>query len=163
MSIRALEKKVKTLEQLVPIIAELKQQGKTIVSNNGSYDIMHLGHIEGLFYAASLGDVLVVGLNSDKSIQAYKSIHRPINDQNMRVRMIAALACVDYAFIFDETTPLSWLKALQPQIHTNGAEYGSECIEKPVVESYGGVIELLPMVEGYKTSSIIEKIQQCEG
>lgn len=157
-----LESKIKSIDELGQIVAELKQQGKTIVTNNGSYDIMHLGHVKGLFYAAELGDVLIVGLNSDKSIKAYKSADRPINDEVMRLHMLAALGCVDYVFLFDETTPLDWLARLQPDIHTNGAEYGKACIEREMVEQHGGQIKLLPMVDGYKTSLIIDKIIQIE-
>lgn len=156
-----LENKIKTVDELAVIANELKQQAKTIVTNNGSYDLMHLGHIYGLFNAKQQGDILMVGLNSDASIKSYKSIHRPINDEHMRLRMIAALACVDYVFLFDETTPMSWLKKLKPHVHTNGAEYGDECVEKDLVESQGGKIHLLPMVDGYKTSLMIEKIKQC--
>lgn len=156
-----LENKIKTVDELAVIADELKQQAKTIVTNNGSYDLMHLGHIYGLFNAKQQGDILMVGLNSDASIKSYKSIHRPINDEHMRLRMIAALACVDYVFLFDETTPISWLKKLKPHVHTNGAEYGDECVEKDLVESQGGKIHLLPMVDGYKTSLMIDKIKQC--
>jgi len=161
MKYAELEQKIKTLDELSVITSRLKMQGKTIVSNNGSYDIMHLGHIYGLFNAKQQGDILIVGLNSDNSIKNYKSVHRPINPQEMRVRMLAAISCIDYVFIFDETTPLSWLDKIRPQVHTNGAEYGTECIERDLVESYGGIIHLLPMVEGYKTSTIIDKIKKC--
>tara|TARA_B110000879_G_C11171098_1_gene513603 strand:+ start:1231 stop:1722 length:492 start_codon:yes stop_codon:yes gene_type:complete len=161
MTYLALENKIKTVDELVNIAAELKQQAKIVVTNNGSYDIMHLGHIYGLFNAKEQGDVLMVGLNSDASIKSYKSVHRPINDEKMRLRMLAALSCVDYVFLFEETTPHAWLERLKPQIHTNGAEYGNECIERNLVEAQGGKIHLLPMVKGYKTSLIIDKIKQC--
>ena len=141
------------------MVAELKQQGKIIVTNNGSYDLMHLGHIYGLFNAKAQGDILIVGLNSDASIKSYKSIHRPINDEHMRLRMLAAIECVDYVFSFDETTPHTWLERLKPQVHTNGAEYGEDCIERELIESQGGKIHLLPMVDGYKTTLMIEKIK----
>ncbi len=157
-----LEQKIKTVDELESLSDSLKQQGKIIVTNNGSYDIMHLGHIYGLFNAKQQGDVLIVGLNSDQSIKSYKSINRPINDQDMRLRMLAAVSCVDYVFLFEETTPMSWLEKIKPNIHTNGAEYGGECIEADVVEANGGKIHLLPMIDGYKTSLIIEKIRKTE-
>ena len=160
MGYEALEQKVKTIDELEVKVAELKQQGKCIVTNNGSYDLMHLGHIYGLFDAKEQGDILIVGLNSDASIKAYKSVHRPINDEQMRLRMIAALSCVDYVFLFEETTPHRWLERLKPNIHTNGAEYGQDCIERDLVESQGGKIHLLPMVDGYKTSLMIDKIKR---
>ena len=155
----ALEAKIKTIDELESLAAELKQQGKTIVTNNGSYDLMHLGHIYGLFDAKEQGDVLIVGLNSDASIKQYKSVHRPINDEQMRLRMIAAIACVDYVFLFEETTPHDFLKRIKPNVHTNGAEYGQDCIERELVETLGGEIHLLPMIDGYKTSLMIEKIK----
>lgn len=159
MKYKMLEDKIKTIDELDSMADQWRRQGKSLVTNNGSYDIMHLGHVYGLFEAAQQGDVLVVGLNSDSSIKQYKSKDRPINDQAMRLRMLAAISCVDYVFLFDDTTPMSWLSRLRPQIHTNGAEYGSECIEREVVEAHGGQIYLLSMVPGYKTTSIIEKIK----
>jgi rfaE bifunctional protein nucleotidyltransferase chain/domain len=159
MTSQLLEAKIKTLDELIPIVAAHKQQHQTIVTNNGSYDILHLGHIEGLFYAKAQGDVLIVGVNSDQSVRNYKGPTRPINDEHMRLRMLAALMCVDYVFSFDETEPMTWLAQLQPHIHTNGAEYGDECIERDTVEQHGGRIVLLPMIDGYKTTSIIERIK----
>lgn len=160
MKIPYIEDKIKTLDELLPIVQELKAQNKVIVTNNGSYDILHIGHVTGLFVSKEQGDVLIIGLNSDKSIKEYKSKDRPINNQEMRARMLAALPCVDYIFIFDETTPHNFIEKIKPHIHTNGAEYGTECVEKDAVEENGGKIFLLPMVEGFKTTSIIEKITQ---
>lgn len=158
----ALENKVKTLEQLLPIITAAKASGKTIVTNNGSYDIMHLGHVEGLFFSKQQGDLLIVGVNSDASVKAYKDPSRPINDEHMRARMLAALACVDYVFTFDDTTPISWLDQIKPDIHTNGAEYGDDCIERNCVESHGGKVVLIPMINGYKTTAIIQRIRNSK-
>jgi rfaE bifunctional protein nucleotidyltransferase chain/domain len=158
MSRPELEQKIFTLEKLLPILESERDAGKILVTNNGSYDIMHLGHIEGLFYAKSLGDILIVGVNSDASVRAYKGPNRPINDDHMRTRMLAALSCVDYVFTFDETVPMEWLAKIKPHIHTNGAEYGELCIERDTVVENGGHVVLLPMVPGYKTSQIIDKI-----
>lgn len=160
MTIKSLESKIKTLDELLPIVSDLKAKGHVIVTNNGSYDLMHLGHIHGLFEAKSQGDVLIVGLNSDKSIKAYKGDNRPINDEVMRLHMMAAISAVDYVFLFDETTPLAWLDQIKPNVHTNGAEYGDDCIEKELVEKNGGCIYLLPILDGYKTSLMIEKIRK---
>jgi glycerol-3-phosphate cytidylyltransferase len=160
MIVPELEDKILSLAALVPLVNKLKVSGKTIVTNNGSYDLMHLGHITGLFEAKRQGDVLIVGLNSDKSIKAYKGEDRPVNDEVMRSHMIAAISAVDYVFLFDETTPLDWLAKLKPDVHTNGAEYGDDCIEKEVVEKNGGCIYLLPILDGYKTTMMIEKIKK---
>ncbi len=153
-----IEAKIKTLDQLVPLVKKLKSQGKSIVTNNGSYDIIHIGHVIGLFESKKQGDVLIVGLNSDKSVKSYKGPSRPINPEKMRLRMLAALSCVDYVFPFDETVPMPWLEKIQPDVHTNGAEYGEECIEAETVKRHGGRIHLLPMVEGVKTTMLIDKI-----
>ena len=154
-----IENKIVSFERLLSIVHDLKSRGKTIVTNNGSYDIVHLGHILGLFESKRQGDVLIVGVNSDVSVRSYKSPNRPINDEYMRCHLIAALSCTDYVFLFDDLDPREWLKKIQPHVHTNGAEYGEDCIERDVIESHGGKVYLLPMVEGYKTTSIIEKIR----
>jgi rfaE bifunctional protein nucleotidyltransferase chain/domain len=153
-----IDDKIKTLSELLPILQKHKTAGKTIVTNNGSYDIIHIGHVLGLFEAKKQGDILVVGINSDKSVKAYKGPSRPINNEQMRTRLLAALSCVDYVFTFDETEPMGWLEQIKPHIHTNGAEYGKDCIERSVVEKHGGQIHLLPMIEGIKSSMLIDRI-----
>ena len=153
-----LESKIKTLDELLPIVQSLKSQGKTIVTNNGSYDIIHIGHIIGFFESRKQGDVLIIGLNSDKSVQTYKGPGRPINPEEMRTRTIAAISCVDYVFTFDETVPMPWLDKIKPDVHTNGGEYGEQCIEHDTVVENGGRIHLLPMIEGIKSSMLIDKI-----
>lgn len=153
------EDKIKSLHDILSLLARLRQAGKTIVTNNGSYDLMHVGHLYGLFEAKRQGDVLIVGLNSDCSIKTYKGDDRPINDETMRSLMLAAISAVDYVFLFNDTTPLNWLEQVKPDIHTNGAEYGEACIEKETVERNGGKLYLLSMIDGYKSSNIIEKIR----
>ena len=90
-----------------------------------------MGHVISLFEAARQGDVLIVGVNSDALVRAYKGPTRPINPQEARVRMLAALSCVDYVFTFDETVPMAFLERLRPHVHTNGAEYGWDCVDAP--------------------------------
>ncbi|HKJ68957.1 MAG TPA: adenylyltransferase/cytidyltransferase family protein [bacterium] len=158
-----IEAKIKTLDELIPLVKQLKAEGKTIVTNNGSYDIVHIGHVLGLFESKRQGDVLIIGVNSDKSVKAYKGPNRPINPEDMRIRMLAALSCIDYVFTFDEVVPMPWLEKIQPHVHTNGAEYGEECIEAETVRAHGGRIHLLPMIEGVKSSMLIEKILQEYG
>ncbi len=155
-----LENKVKTLPQLLQICQEQKKHNKIIVSNNGCYDILHLGHVLSLLEAKEQGDILIVGINSDASVKANKGPQRPINNEHTRQCLVAALACVDYVFLFNETTPLEWLKLLKPQVHTNAAEYGDDCIEKEVVSEYGGRIHLLTPVSGFSTSNIIKQVQE---
>lgn len=154
-----LEQKIMILEQLLPKVHDLKSKDKMIVTNNGTYDILHLGHVLGLLEAKKQGDVLIVGVNSDRSVRAYKGESRPIITEDQRIRMLAALACVDYVFLFDDPTPNRWLAEMKPHVHTNGAEYGENCIERSVVEENGGKIYLLPMIAGCKTSDLIQKIK----
>jgi D-beta-D-heptose 7-phosphate kinase/D-beta-D-heptose 1-phosphate adenosyltransferase len=157
----ALEAKVKTLEELSALCDSLRVEGKTIVTNNGSYDLLHVGHVVSLHEAARQGDVLIVGVNSDESVRAYKGPHRPVNPQDHRLRMLAAVGCVDYVFAFDEETPIEFLRRLRPHVHTNGAEYGRDCIERETVESFGGRVHLLPIVEGVRTTTLIERIHRA--
>ncbi len=157
-----IEQKLKTLDELDGIAQHLRQQRKSIVTNNGSYDILHIGHVISLMEAARQGDVLIVGINSDLSVRQNKGPDRPINPQGVRMRMLAALACVDYVFVFDEPDPIVFLDRLRPNVHTNGSEYGLDCIERPVVERHGGHIHLLPMVRGFSTTQMIERIHQAD-
>ncbi|MFP4052512.1 MAG: adenylyltransferase/cytidyltransferase family protein [Phycisphaerae bacterium] len=156
-----IERKIKTLEELADLVRQFKGEGKTVVTNNGSYDLLHVGHVVTLHQAARQGDVLIVGVNSDASVKAYKGPSRPVNPQQHRLRMLAALGCVDYVFPFDETTPEAFLQRLRPQVHTNGAEYGQDCVERETVERHGGRVHLLGVVEGVRTTSLIERIHEA--
>lgn len=156
-----LEAKVKTLDELVSIRENLRAQGRTVVTNNGSYDLLHVGHVVSLHEAAGVGDVLIVGVNSDASVRSYKGAHRPVNPQEHRLRMLAALGCVDYVFAFYEETPIAFLERLAPEVHTNGAEYGADCIERETVERNGGRVHLLPIVQGIRTTTLIERIHRA--
>ena len=150
--------KLKSQKQIIEIVKGLKRKNKKIVTYNGSFDILHLGHIKSLQEAKKQGDILIVPLNSDKSIKAYKSPKRPIIPQAQRAQTLAALSCVDYVVIFNEVNPLKILDKIKPDIHCNGADYGENCIEKDVVEKNGGKIHILKWVPGLSTSKIIKKI-----
>lgn len=150
--------KIKTLPETVHLVKQLKKEGKTIVTNNGSYDLLHFGHVKSLQEAKQQGDVLIVGINSDSSVKKYKSKDRPIIPQTQRAEMIAALECVDYVFIFEETTPIRFINLLKPHIHTNSANYGENCIEAEAVKQNGGKLYLLQKYESISTSEIIKKI-----
>jgi D-beta-D-heptose 7-phosphate kinase/D-beta-D-heptose 1-phosphate adenosyltransferase len=154
--------KVKTLEELVPIVTRLKQEGKRIVWTNGCFDILHAGHITYLLRARAAGDVLVVGLNSDRSVQAIKGPSRPIIPEADRALVLSALAPVDYIVIFDTASPLPLIQVLQPDVYAKGGDYTLDTInqeERRAVEAYGGEIVLLPGVEGKGTTQIIERIR----
>jgi D-beta-D-heptose 7-phosphate kinase/D-beta-D-heptose 1-phosphate adenosyltransferase len=133
--------------------------GRTIVFTNGVFDILHAGHVQLLRRAKSLGDVLVVGVNSDASTRRLKGPSRPINSERDRVALVAALDAVDYAVVFDEDTPAELIRAFRPHIHVKGGDYTPESLpEAAVVHEVGGRIEILPFVEGRSTTSVIDRI-----
>jgi rfaE bifunctional protein nucleotidyltransferase chain/domain len=158
MDVSTVLEKIKPLSEIAEIVAQAKAQGKIIVTTNGSYDIIHAGHVKSLYEAKSQGDLLVVGINSDASVKAYKSPDRPIIGQEDRTVMVAGLGCVDYVFTFDELDPIAFLEVLQPHIHANGADYGEDCIEGPTVKKHGGRLFLLTKYDGISTSEIIRRI-----
>lgn len=145
--------------QLRSLAEKLRAEGKKIVTINGSYDVLHYGHIRTLQEAKKQGNVLMVGLNSDSSIKKYKSPWRPINSQEHRAEFMVALDCVDYVFVFDETVPMPFLEEIKPDIHCNGVEYGEDCIEAPTVKKYGGKIYLTG--RHFSTTKMIEKIVEA--
>jgi len=132
---------------------------KVIVFTNGCFDLLHVGHIALLCRARGLGDVLVVGVNSDESARRLgKGKNRPVNTVRDRCLVLAALSCVDFVTSFPEDTPVETLELLRPHIHTKGGDYRVEDMpEKAAVDSYGGKIVILPFISGYSTTGILEK------
>lgn len=139
-------------------IRELRQHNLTIATLNGSFDLMHAGHLEMIFQASCQADILIIALNTDRSIQEYKSPLRPIIPLEYRLSMMAALEMVDYVTWFDETDPRQILSQIKPDVHVNGAEYGENCIEAETVRKHGGKIHIVSLVPGLSTSQIIKKI-----
>lgn len=137
-----------------------KQKGYKIVTLNGSFDLLHSGHLQIIFEAKQLGDILIVALNTDASIKQYKSSKRPIIPLEYRLQMMAALSFVDFVTWFDETDPRQLLSLIKPDIHVNGSEYGFNCIEADTVRSHGGNIHIVSLVPGLSTSAIIRKIKE---
>lgn len=156
------EKKVLSREALPGKVAELRAAGKSIATLNGSFDLLHAGHLHILFEAAKQADVLIVALNSDRSIQTYKDPSRPIISLPHRLQLIAALEGVSFVTNFDETDPRALLEIIKPDIHVNGAEYGTDCLESETVVKHGGRIHLVNRVPSLSTSAIIEKIIESE-
>lgn len=153
--------KLKHLIDLKTIVKRLQGQGKKVVWTNGCFDILHAGHIAYLMKAAHVGDVLVVGLNSDASVQAIKGPQRPIVNELDRARVLSALEFVDYLTIFTEPTTVPLLKELKPDVYVKGGDYTVDSInqeERRLVEGYGGAIVIIPGVEGKSTTAIVEKI-----
>jgi rfaE bifunctional protein nucleotidyltransferase chain/domain len=149
-------------KQLPEIVATLKRAGRKIATLNGSFDLMHAGHLYIISEAAKVADILIVALNTDKSIQQYKSPDRPIIPLNYRMEMMAALEFVDYVTWFDETDPRKFLEAIKPDIHVNGAEYGQHCIEADTVKANGGALHLVDRIPGLSTSEVLTKIAQLK-
>ncbi len=141
---------------------EIKGSGKTIATLNGSFDLLHVGHLFILEEAAAQADILIVGLNTDASIGAYKSKDRPIVPLENRLKMIAALECVDHVTYFDETTPHTFIKAVHPDVHINGSEYGKACIEADLVRQLGAKLHIVELVPGFSTSDLIKRIKACD-
>lgn len=154
-----INKKIVTLQKLIPIVRKLKKQNKKIITTNGVFDILHMGHVKYLEEAKRLGDVLIVGLNSDKSVKQNKGNKRPINDEKSRLSVVAGLESVDYVFLFGEKYPRIWLSKLKPDIHVKAGDYKlSQIIEKRVVEENKGKVVIVKMVKGYSTTSMINRI-----
>jgi D-beta-D-heptose 7-phosphate kinase/D-beta-D-heptose 1-phosphate adenosyltransferase len=154
-----MKEKIKTNEDLQRIIKDLKTKGKRIVFTNGCFDLLHLGHIRYLKKAKSLGGILVVGVNSDRSVQSLKGPERPILPEEERAEILSCLECVDYITIFDGLTPLELISSLQPHILVKGGDWTKETtVGREVVERSGGEVVILPFVEGLSTSNIIETI-----
>jgi D-beta-D-heptose 7-phosphate kinase/D-beta-D-heptose 1-phosphate adenosyltransferase len=154
-----LKEKIKTKEDLHRIVEDLKKKGKRIVFTNGCFDLLHLGHIRYLEKAKSLGDILVVGVNSDRSVQSLKGPERPILPEEERAEILSGLECVDYITLFDELTPLELISSLQPHILVKGGNWAKETtVGREVVERSGGEVVILPFVEGSSTSNLIETI-----
>jgi rfaE bifunctional protein nucleotidyltransferase chain/domain len=152
--------KVLKINELVSELENLKSQGKQIVSTNGCFDILHVGHVRYLQKSASLGDILVLCLNSDRSVKALKGDSRPLNNENDRAEVLAGLACVDYVVIFDEDTPVNYLAQIKPNIHTKGGDYDINNLpEAKVVMDNGGRLEFISFVEGKSTTNIINKMK----
>lgn len=159
---QAYKNKLIVPDRMFDAIASIRQKGKTIATLNGSFDLMHAGHLQIIYEASQTCDVLIVALNSDSSIKAYKSPDRPIIPLEYRLQLMAALEFVDFVTWFDETTPIPLLEIIKPDVHVNGAEYGENCIEASTVKKYGGKIHIVKLVPGLSTSLILEKIASLE-
>lgn len=152
-------RKIFSQEELAMQLASLRSKGGTVAFLNGSFDLLHAGHLHIIEAAKQAADYLIVALNSDASIQQYKSPERPIITLKYRLEMIAALELVDFVTWFEETDPRAILKYLRPDVHVNGAEYTLDCIEADCVKEIGAKLHLVNRVPSLATSAIIEKIQ----
>lgn len=161
--------KVRSLEELVQIVRERRALGHRVVFTNGCFDLLHRGHTHLLEQARHLGDLLIVGLNSDASVRRLKGPSRPVLPQAERAELLSALAAVDYVVIFEEADPGSTIAALEPDVLVKGADWAREAVVgREVVEARGGRVVVIPLVEGASTTGIIQRIlgragRQIEG
>lgn len=148
-------------ENIRQIVKELQAQGKTAVTTNGCFDILHVGHVRYLQATKSFADYSIVLLNSDKSIRLIKGEGRPINNENDRAEILCALSCVDYVVLFDEESPRDLLDEIKPDVHTKGADYSMETLpEADVIVKNGGRIEFITFVEGKSSTNTINAIKK---
>jgi D-glycero-beta-D-manno-heptose 1-phosphate adenylyltransferase len=149
-----------SLEDGAALVERLRARGRTVVFTNGVYDLLHPGHIRYLQAARALGDALIVGVNSDRSVRANKGPGRPVNPEGERAEVIAALACIDAAIVFDEDTPHQIITRLQPDILVKGADWAEDAIVgREVVEARGGRVVRMPVEQGFSTTGLIERVR----
>lgn len=157
---KTLLSKITDLETLRASISVWKSDGKKVVFTNGVFDLLHTGHITYMAKAAELGDKLIIGLNSDSSVKRIKGNDRPVNDQNSRAALLASLFFVDAVIVFDEDTPIDLITVLLPDILVKGADYSVENIVGATeIIANGGEVKTINFVEGYSSTSIIQKIR----
>lgn len=151
--------KIKNLNSLKKIVSRIKKQGKKIVFTNGCFDILHYGHAKYLEDAKRKGDILIVGVNNDRSVRRIKGNKRPIVNESDRISLIAALESVDYAVLFNEDTPIKVIEALSPNILVKGADWEKgNIVGEDIVSKLGGKVVRIKLVKGRSTSNIIKKI-----
>jgi D-beta-D-heptose 7-phosphate kinase/D-beta-D-heptose 1-phosphate adenosyltransferase len=152
--------KIKTLGEVTEIVKQLKNSDKKVAFTNGCFDILHPGHISSLSQAASTADFLIVGLNSDLSVKRLKGEGRPINDQDSRALMLAALSMVDAIVVFEEDTPLELIKQVLPDVLVKGGDYTEDQIAGArEVKEAGGKVVINPIVDGFSTTFLIQKLR----
>ncbi len=150
-----------SLKEAIKIADKCRKQCKKIVTTNGCFDILHIGHVRYLAEAKKLGDVLMVGMNSDVSARKLKGEKRPIIPERERAEMLNAIKSVDCVFLFDDETPNKWVEKIKPDVHVkaSGRDYSiKDCVEKGAVEKAGGKVVLIPKTEGKSTTNIVEKV-----
>jgi D-beta-D-heptose 7-phosphate kinase/D-beta-D-heptose 1-phosphate adenosyltransferase len=156
--------KVTARETLASLLADHRREGQRIVFTNGCFDLMHIGHIRYLQAARNLGDVLVIGVNSDESVRAlHKGADRPLVPDVQRAEVLAALACVDYVTIFPEPDPGSLIATLQPDILVKGGDWSLDrIVGRETVEARGGRVQTIPLVPGVSTTILVERIRSTK-
>jgi glycerol-3-phosphate cytidylyltransferase len=145
--------------EIQSVIEPLRSSGKTLVTTNGCFDLLHSGHIKYLCEAAQLGDMLVVGINADETVRKLKGVGRPVQSEADRALIVGSLKMVFGTFIFNEDDPRAFLSVLKPDIHVKGGDYTKDIPERETVELYGGRVEILSFLQGRSTTSIVSRIR----
>lgn len=155
---------LKTLGELKKIVEQARRENKKIVLTNGCYDIIHKGHIFILREMAKLGDIFIVAINSDESVRKFKGFPRPYNNEKDRAFVVGGIKGVDYVLIFNEDNPLEIIRILKPDVHVKGGAGLCERIraERELVESYGGKMVCLELIDSYSSTDVVEKIKKYE-
>lgn len=152
--------KILTQKKLASAVRSLKARGKRIVFTNGTFDILHLGHVTYLQKARASGDVLIVGVNTDRSVRTYKDPSRPVNPEQDRIKVLTALACVDHAILFDDPTPLKLIQKIKPAVLVKGADWAiKDIVGAREVLSWGGKVKRIPFVKGRSSTRIIKMLK----
>ena len=153
------KKKIKKIGEMKSIVARLKARGKKVVFTNGCFDILHVGHIRYLRRARKHGDILIVGMNTDRSVKQIKGEKRPIVPEKERAEVLSALEFVDYVVLFDDPDPLALIESLRPSVLVKGADWPKEkIVGREAVEKTGGKVIRVPLVPGASSSGVIEKV-----
>jgi rfaE bifunctional protein nucleotidyltransferase chain/domain len=153
--------KIVTWERLKTEVEKRRKEGKTIAFTNGCFDILHVGHVRYLQEARKLGDLLILGLNSDASVRAIKGEKRPLVPQQERAEVVASLTAVDFVTLFDETTPLKLIEHLRPDCLVKGGDWSEEAVVgRDAVRSWGGRVAIIPLTPGASTTNIVERVLQ---
>ena len=159
-SLEILNSKILDKERLLVKLTDWKEENKKIVFTNGCFDLIHLGHIEVIARSADLGDILIIGVNTDNSIKRLKGKNRPIVEEISRAKQLAALEFVDAVVLFDQDTPIDLIKMINPNIITKGGDYNTDqVIGNDIVTQNDGEVVIIPLTQGYSTTSILEKIK----
>jgi len=152
--------KVKSLDELKHIAEQARRNGKTVVLTNGCFDLLHRGHVHVLREAKALGDILMVAINSDRSVKAIKGPHRPVLSEVDRAELIGAMEMVDYVVLFDESDPCNLIAAVKPDVLAKGGDWGPNgVVGADIVKRNGGKVAVIPYLKGFSTTEIIEKIR----
>lgn len=156
-----IQNKIVNKQELLSHLEQINMKGKKIVFTNGCFDIIHRGHIDYLSKARDLGDLLIVGVNSDSSVRRFKGNSRPIQDEKSRCLILSAMQFVDFVVLFDEDTPYELIKFIQPDVLVKGADYKIEdIVGYDIVKNKGGEVKTIKFIDGYSTSNIVNRIKQ---